>query len=45
MEYKMWMRIIFFFPVWDIFGELQSLKAGKKDKFIANEKNSHQNTL
>ena len=45
MKYKMWMRIIFFFTVWGIFGELQGLKAGKKDKFIADEKYSHQNTL
>ena len=35
MEYKMWM----------IFGELQSLKEGKKDKLITDEKYSHQNTL
>ena len=34
MEYKMWMRLIFFFKVWDIFGELQSLKEGKKDKLL-----------
>ena len=45
MEYEMWMRLIFFFTIWDIFGELQGLKEGKKDKFIANEKYNHQNTL
>ena len=45
MEYKMLMRLIFFFTVWYIFGELPGLKEGKKDKFIADEKCSHQNTL
>ena len=45
MEYKMWMRIIFFITVWDTFGGLQGLKAQKRDKFIANENYSHQNTL
>ena len=36
---------MFFFTVWGIFGELQSLKEGKKDKFIANQKYNHQNIL
>ena len=35
------MRLIFFFTFWDIFGELEDLKEGKKDKFIANEKYSN----
>ena len=45
MEYKMWIRLIFFFTAWGMFVELQGLKEGKNDKFIANEKYSHQNTL
>ena len=45
MEYKMGMRDSSFSLVWDIFGEMQSLKEGKKDKFTANEKYGHQNTL
>ena len=46
MEYKMWMRrLIFFFTIWDFYGELQGLKEGKKDKFIANKNYSHQNIL
>ena len=45
MENKIEMRLIFFFTVWDIFGELQSLKEGKRDKFTANEKYGHQNIL
>ena len=46
MEYKMGMRLIFFFTVWDIrylenclFYKLQGLKERKIDKFIANETN------
>ena len=45
MENKIGMILIFFFTVWNIFGELQGLKEGKRDKFIGNEKYSHQNTL
>ena len=45
MEYKMWMRLIFFLTVCDIYGKLQGLKEDKKEKFVANEKYSHQNTL
>ena len=46
MEYKMRMRLIFFFTAWDIrylenclFYKLQGLKEGKIDKFISNETN------
>ena len=35
MKYKIWMRLIFIFTIWDIFGELHGLKEVKKDKFIA----------
>ena len=45
MEYKMGMRLILFFTAWDIeylvkwpFYNLQGLREGKIDKFIANEK-------
>ena len=52
MEYEMGMRLILFFTFLDIrylvnclFYTLQGLKEGKMDKFIANKKYSHQNTL
>ena len=52
MEYKMEMRLILFFAVWDIrylvnylFYKLWGLREGKMDKCIKNEKYSHQNTL
>ena len=45
MEYKILVRLNFYFTVWDTFGELQGLKEGKKYKFIADENYSHQNTL
>ena len=52
MEYKMWMRLILFFTVWDIrylvnclFYKLQGLREIKMDKFITKEKYSRQNTL
>ena len=51
MKYKMWTGLILFFTVWDIdiwwiaSYELQGLTERKMDKFIDNEKYSHQNTL
>ena len=52
MEYKTGMRFILFFTLLDIrylenclFYKLQGLNDGKMDKFIANGKYSHQNTL
>ena len=52
MEYKVGMRLIFLSTVLDIkylvdcfFYKLQGLKEEKMDKFIANGKYSHQNTL
>ena len=52
MEYKMGMRLILLFTVWNIldlvnclFYKLQGLREGKMDKFIASEKYSRQKTL